>query len=60
MKNFVVAAALLLASILAPATRPAADDWPNRYVRVVVVGGAGGSGDVLARLVAGHLSSAFK
>ena len=37
-----------------------AQDWPSRPVRVVNTFAAGGTADVLARLVADHLSSAFK
>lgn len=38
----------------------AADDWPSRPVRVVSTFAAGGTADILARIVAEHLSSAFK
>jgi tripartite-type tricarboxylate transporter receptor subunit TctC len=38
----------------------AADDWPSRPVRMVNTFAAGGTADVLTRLVADHLSSAFK
>jgi tripartite-type tricarboxylate transporter receptor subunit TctC len=46
-----VVATLLLVTSIATATTPfaSADEWPNRHVRVIVVGGAGGTGDVLAR-----------
>src|SRR5947209_5812297 len=37
-----------------------ADDWPSRPVRMVNTFAAGGTADVLTRLVADHLSSVFK
>jgi tripartite-type tricarboxylate transporter receptor subunit TctC len=37
-----------------------ADDWPSRPVRIVSSFAAGGAADVLARIVAEHLSTAFK
>ena len=46
--------ALMLA---APAT---ADEWPSRPVRMVSTFAAGGTADVLTRLVAEHLSAAYK
>jgi tripartite-type tricarboxylate transporter receptor subunit TctC len=51
---FAVAGALLMS---APAM---ADDWPSRPVRIVSSFSAGGAADVLARIVAEHLSTAFK
>lgn len=36
------------------------DDWPNRPVRVISTFAAGGSADILARIVADHLSTAYK
>jgi tripartite-type tricarboxylate transporter receptor subunit TctC len=51
---FAVAGALLMS---APAM---ADDWPSRPVRIVSSYAAGGTADILARIVADHLSSAFK
>jgi tripartite-type tricarboxylate transporter receptor subunit TctC len=41
-------------------TTVAADDWPSRPVRMVNTFAAGGTADVLTRLVADHLSGAFK
>ena len=38
----------------------AQSDWPNRTVKMIVPFGAGGSSDTLARIVASHLSTAFK
>jgi len=38
----------------------AADDWPSRPVRMVNTFAAGGTADVLTRLVAEHLSSVYK
>jgi tripartite-type tricarboxylate transporter receptor subunit TctC len=37
-----------------------ADEWPSRPVRMVSTFAAGGTADVLTRLVADHLSTAFK
>lgn len=50
---------LSVAALLASA--PAgADDWPSRPVRMVNTFAAGGTADVLTRLIADHLSSVFK
>jgi tripartite-type tricarboxylate transporter receptor subunit TctC len=38
----------------------AADEWPSRPVRILSTFAAGGAADVLARVVAEHLSTAFK
>ena len=43
---------------ITPAT--AADEWPSRPVRMVNTFAAGGTADVLTRLVADHLSATFK
>jgi len=57
-----LAAALsMLAFAVGGAGQAGAQEWPsNGVVKVIVVGGAGGGGDILARLVAEHLSSVFK
>ena len=54
-----VRAAVIAASLLgvAPAT---ADDWPSRPVRLVNTFAAGGAADLISRLTAEHLSTAFK
>src|SRR5499425_119104 len=51
-------AALLLAPVLS--SPAAAQDYPSRPVRVIVPFGAGGPADVFARVLAQHLSDAFK
>jgi tripartite-type tricarboxylate transporter receptor subunit TctC len=42
------------------ATAQSHDDWPNRPVRVISTFAAGGTADILARIVADQLSIAFK
>src|SRR5438128_6544035 len=49
-----------LALILIASPAPAADDWPSRPVRIVNTFAPGGAADILARIVADHLSHAFK
>ena len=51
------AALLMLAGVATPVS---AQNWPDRPVKIIVPFGAGGSGDTLARVVAEHLSTAFK
>jgi tripartite-type tricarboxylate transporter receptor subunit TctC len=52
--------ALAVAGSLLFAFPAAADEWPTRPVRVISTFAAGGTADILARIVADHLSSAFK
>jgi hypothetical protein len=52
---------LLIASIvLVVPSLASAQDWPTRPVRIVSPFAAGGTADILARMVADHLSSVFK
>jgi len=50
---------LAAAVLLAPVTSHA-QDWPTRPVRIVSPFAAGGTADILARMVADHFSSVFK
>jgi tripartite-type tricarboxylate transporter receptor subunit TctC len=50
---------MLCASLAAPVTASAQDDYPARAVRVVVPFAAGGGTDVLTRLIADELSRAL-
>src|SRR5205085_2823053 len=54
----VCALLLVLASVLV--TRASAQEWPARPVRIVNTFAPGGAADILARIVADHLSQAFK
>ena len=49
-----------LIAVLASIASAAADDWPSRPVRIVSSYAAGGAADVLARIVAEQLTTAFK
>jgi tripartite-type tricarboxylate transporter receptor subunit TctC len=49
----------LTACLMAPMSA-GAEEWPSRPVRMVNTFAAGGTADILTRLVADHLSSAFK
>jgi tripartite-type tricarboxylate transporter receptor subunit TctC len=49
-----------LALLLATSAAWAQQDWPNRPVQIIVPFAAGGSGDVLARVVAQHLTTLLK
>src|SRR6476646_5995680 len=53
-------AALAVAGALMMASPAGADEWPSRPVRMVNTFAAGGTADVLARLVADNLTAAFK
>jgi tripartite-type tricarboxylate transporter receptor subunit TctC len=48
------------ALLVATGAGSAQQDWPNRPVQIIVPFAAGGSGDVLARVVAQHLTSSLK
>ena len=58
MKAFSTAL-ILIGALLMPAQAPA-DEWPSRPVRIVSSYAAGGTADILARIVADHLSTALK
>ncbi len=51
------AALLILAATL---THASAQDWPTRPVRIIAPFGVGGTADIVSRVIADHLSSAFK
>ena len=53
-------ALLALTGALTMSAAAAADEWPSRPVRMVNTFAAGGTADVLTRLVAEHLSTVFK
>jgi tripartite-type tricarboxylate transporter receptor subunit TctC len=61
MKAFLVQAALVAFAAGTPLTADAqtAEKWPSRSVRIIVPFPAGGSTDIAARLVGGHLSQAL-
>ena len=52
--------ALVLAGTLTVSLPAVSDEWPSRPVRMVNTFAAGGTADVLTRLVAEHLSAVFK
>lgn len=58
MKRFL--ATLVLGAMTTTAAHAQHDDWPNRPVRVISTFAAGGTADILARIVADQLSIAFK
>ena len=51
---------LVLAALAALALQAAAQDWPNRALRIVVPYPPGGSSDIIARAIAQPLSEALK
>ncbi len=55
-----IGAALVVTGALLTATPAVADEWPSRPVRMVNTFAAGGTADVLTRLVADQLSATFK
>lgn len=62
MKRISLVAILLscLGTLGAPAVVAAADDFPSKLVRIVVPFPAGGTTDILARIVAQNMSETFK
>ena len=52
--------ALISVQAVLPWSGAAAQDYPNRPVRIIVPFGAGGPADVYARVLAQHLSDSFK
>jgi tripartite-type tricarboxylate transporter receptor subunit TctC len=52
--------ALALAALVLTAAPSTAQEWPTRPVRIVSTFAAGGTADILARVIAEHLSTAFK
>jgi tripartite-type tricarboxylate transporter receptor subunit TctC len=55
-----VVRSLLFAAVLLTPAVASAQDWPTRPVRIVSPFAAGGTADILARMVADHFSSVFK
>ena len=58
-RRLMLVAALLLALTAAAPAQDAVKDWPTRTVRIVIPLGAGGGGDVFARLLAEELQKKF-
>jgi tripartite-type tricarboxylate transporter receptor subunit TctC len=53
-------AALAIVGTLLMPVRASADEWPSRPVRIICTFSAGGAADILARIVAEHMSTVFK
>jgi tripartite-type tricarboxylate transporter receptor subunit TctC len=51
--------AALIAAIVGLAAPAHAQEWPARQITIVVPFGAGGSADLLARILAGHMQTKF-
>ncbi|MGC2775864.1 MAG: tripartite tricarboxylate transporter substrate binding protein [Bradyrhizobium sp.] len=60
MRRMCSALAAVAAAVLVWGASALAQDWPVRPVRIVNTFAAGGAADILARMVADHLSVAFK
>jgi hypothetical protein len=60
-RDFIMRTAALTAAggLLAPAPAQAQDAWPQRTVSIVVPFAAGGSADLLGRLLAQHMQAKF-
>jgi tripartite-type tricarboxylate transporter receptor subunit TctC len=62
-RRLLLTAAVSIAALAGAApswAQPAASDFPNKPIRIVVPYAAGGSSDTLGRLIARHLQEAFK
>lgn len=59
MRSMPTLGVAVLAALLLPAAA-AAQDWPNKPVKIVVPSAAGGSSDSVTRLVANHFHQAFR
>ncbi len=62
LRHFVIACLPLIACCVMSAITPAvaADDYPNRPVRIITPAQPGGTTDFLARLLAAHLTESWK
>src|SRR5205085_6817049 len=54
-----ISAAVIAATFLVGARAPAQENWPQRQVTIVVPFAAGGSADLLARILQQHLQASF-
>ncbi|WP_127090964.1 tripartite tricarboxylate transporter substrate binding protein [Aquabacter cavernae] len=60
MKRFFSAAAIALTMMTGAAHAQSADDFPNRAIRLVVPFAAGGSTDIVARIIAAKMTDILK